>query len=93
MSQTSNPKRPGLVWNKPKGSTYTTLLVLYLDEQAHVHAAGIHLGRSCAGYAAFYQEYAGDTWQADQQATWRAMMRVTKVYEDQKAARLAQATA
>ena len=22
MSQTSNPKKPGLVWNKPKGSTY-----------------------------------------------------------------------
>ena len=31
VSQTTNPKRPGLVWNKPKASTYTDLRVLYID--------------------------------------------------------------
>ncbi len=43
MSQTSNPKRAGLVWNKPKGSTYSTLGVMYLDEEDHVHMATLHV--------------------------------------------------
>lgn len=36
MAQTSNPKRDNLVWNKPKASTYSPLMVLGLDEQNHV---------------------------------------------------------
>ena len=36
VSQTTNPKRDGEVWNKPKPSTYSRLRVLYLDEQGHV---------------------------------------------------------
>ena len=31
VSQTSNPKRPGLVWNKPKASTYSAVRVLFVD--------------------------------------------------------------
>jgi len=31
MSQTTNPKRDGIVWNKPKGSTYSAWMVMYLD--------------------------------------------------------------
>jgi len=32
VSQTSNPKRPGLVWNKPKAGTYSDFgAVLFLD--------------------------------------------------------------
>lgn len=38
-SQTSNPKRPGLVWNKPKKSTYSDLEVLYLNEEGQVRSA------------------------------------------------------
>ena len=37
MSQTSNPKRAGLVWNTPKASTYGRFAgAMYLDEQGHV---------------------------------------------------------
>jgi hypothetical protein len=37
MSQTTNPKRPGEVWNKPKASTYARFGgAMYLDEQGHV---------------------------------------------------------
>lgn len=42
VSQTSNPKRPGLVWNKPKASTYCRFGgAMYLDDVGHVHWAGL----------------------------------------------------
>ena len=38
VSQTSNPKRPGLVWNKPKASTYARFGgCMFLDDENHVH--------------------------------------------------------
>jgi hypothetical protein len=38
MSQTSNPKKPGLVWNKPKASTYCRFGgCLILDDINRVH--------------------------------------------------------
>lgn len=38
VSQTTDPKAPGEVWNKPKGSTYSEKLsLMYLDENDHVH--------------------------------------------------------
>lgn len=40
-SQTTNPKRSGTVWNKPKKGTYSTLCAMYLTEDDHVHFAGI----------------------------------------------------
>jgi hypothetical protein len=40
MSQTTNPKQPGEVWNKPKASTYTPFAVMYLDTDNHVQWAG-----------------------------------------------------
>lgn len=43
MSQTSNPKRAGLVWNKPKASTYCLFGgCMYLDDDGHVQWAGLH---------------------------------------------------
>ena len=36
VSQTTNPKRPGEVWNKPKAGTYNVIAVMVLDEQEHV---------------------------------------------------------
>jgi hypothetical protein len=37
VSQTNNPKRPGLVWNKPHAGTYTQgAVVLHTDHNAHV---------------------------------------------------------
>ena len=33
VSQTTNPKRSGEFWNKPKASTYTTLAVMVLKDE------------------------------------------------------------
>jgi hypothetical protein len=42
MSQTTNPKRPGLVWNKPKGSTYSRFgACMVLGEDGHVAWTGL----------------------------------------------------
>ena len=37
VSQTTNPKKPGEVWNKPKASTYSLFGgAMYLNEKGHV---------------------------------------------------------
>ena len=42
VSQTSNPKREGLVWNKPKASTYCRFGgCMFLDEENHVQWSGL----------------------------------------------------
>jgi hypothetical protein len=42
FSQTSNPKKAGLVWNKPKASTYCRFAgAMYLDDNNHVQWAGL----------------------------------------------------
>lgn len=42
VSQTTNPKKPGVVWNKPKASTYTNLRVLFIDDATgHVVNEGL----------------------------------------------------
>ncbi len=42
MSQTSNPKLSGLVWNKPKASTFARFGgCMFLDEAGHVQWAGL----------------------------------------------------
>ncbi len=41
MSQTTNPKRPTEVWNKPKGSGYNVLTIMVLDEVGHVANIGL----------------------------------------------------
>lgn len=42
VSQTTNPKKIGEVWNKPKPSTYCKFGgCMYLDENEHVHWAGL----------------------------------------------------
>ena len=44
LSQTTNPKRPGEVWNKPKASTYSMFGgAMYLDESTgYVQFAGLN---------------------------------------------------
>lgn len=41
MSQTTNPKKPGDPWNKPKGSTYSLMVWMYLDDNEHVQWTGV----------------------------------------------------
>jgi hypothetical protein len=42
-SQTTNPKRPGEVWNKPKASIYARFGgAMYLDSNGHVQWSGLN---------------------------------------------------
>lgn len=36
VAQTTHPKRPGTVWNKPKPETFAAFVVMYLDDLDHV---------------------------------------------------------
>lgn len=36
-TQTSNPKKAGLIWNAPKYGVYHPLAVLVIDAQEHIH--------------------------------------------------------
>lgn len=42
MSQTTNPKAGGEVWNKPKGGTYSPLVVMVKDQRGHVYYRSLH---------------------------------------------------
>jgi len=58
MRQTNNPKKPGLVWNKPKASTYSLFGgALYLDAKGHVQHAGLHEYTDGAEAAAWRETY------------------------------------
>lgn len=41
--QTTNPKRPNTVWNKPHYSTYSSFAFLHLDDIGHVQWFGVSL--------------------------------------------------
>lgn len=56
MSRTTNPKKAGEVWNKPKASTYSALMVMGLDENNHVKHAGIGYYHE-AELTAFVEKY------------------------------------
>lgn len=48
VSQTTNPKKPGIVWNKPKASTYSLFGgAMFLDDKGHVDWSG--LSEYCSG--------------------------------------------
>ena len=58
VSQTTNPKKPGEVWNKPKASTYMTFFaVMYLNHESHVDWAGLHCYSGPEGFAKFRQDF------------------------------------
>lgn len=57
MSQTTNPKK-GHVWNKPKASTYSRFGgAMYLNEEGHVHWAGLTEYSNGAEAKAFADKY------------------------------------
>ena len=59
MSQTTNPQKPGIVWNKPKGSTYAYVAAaMYLDENGHVQQAALSEYTDAAESEAFRDQFA-----------------------------------
>jgi hypothetical protein len=62
-SQTSNPKKPGTVWNKPKYSTYSTVIVMTKDDRGHIYYAalsGYDSERTIQAFADAYGEHFTD---------------------------------
>jgi hypothetical protein len=58
MSQTTNPKRPGEVWNKPKASTYYRFGgALYLNDDDHVQFAGLSEYSNGAEAKAWFENF------------------------------------
>jgi hypothetical protein len=58
VSQTTNPKRPGEVWNKPKASTYYRFGgAMFLDDEGHVQWAGLSEYSGGAEASAFKEKY------------------------------------
>jgi hypothetical protein len=58
VSQTTNPKRPGEVWNKPKASTYFLFGgAMYLNEDGHVTWSGLSEYSSGAEAKAWQETY------------------------------------
>lgn len=55
MSQTTNPKKPGEYWNKPKASTYNAFAVMTKDESnGHIGWDGLYEAIWPEHYGAFY---------------------------------------
>jgi len=87
VSQTSNPKRPGLVWNKPKASTYGTLGVMFLDHNEHVQWETLHPYATEDELDAFVTTY-GEALQGHQERNLINVLRaVAQAYEARKAQR------
>ena len=86
VSQTTNPKKDGEVWNKSKPSTYSRLRVLYLDEQDHVQNDALSIYEfEPDKVAAFEEQYRAALQTPYAQETLR-LIRLTKArYEQRKA--------
>lgn len=82
-TQTSNPKKPGLVWNAPKKSTYTMLAVMGLDEEGHVAWTGVS-GYDMANAVAFAEKY-GAHFDAGQRLVCDMMVEAVRRHEARKA--------
>lgn len=58
VSQTTNPKKEGEVWNKPKASTYSEVRVMYLDDTTgHVENTGLSLYADTAELKRFMERF------------------------------------
>ena len=60
VSQTTNPKKPGEFWNKPKPSTYSAVAVMVETEEGHIEQRALRLYPSLQEAEAFEAQH-GDT--------------------------------
>lgn len=90
VSQTTNPKRPGEIWNKPKASTYVAIAAaMYLDDVEHVKWAGLGAYSTTEEAQAFATLYDTAIPEPERLATW---IRLKTAYEARTAARQPTAT-
>ena len=90
VSQTTNPKRPGTVWNKPKVSTYTPLRVLFIDPATgYVENAALSIYATTAQIASFEALYGAALTSDRDQAILRGIKAVAAQMDAREAARKA----
>lgn len=82
VSQTTNPKRPGEPWNKPKASTYASLVVMYLDEVEHVKSFHVAYHISPVGDARFRLMGLYDQLDDATRARYDQLLRIAQAYPD-----------
>lgn len=86
VSQTTNPKKPTEVWNKPKASTYKEVMILCVDDQGHVHGYGLSLYERPDVIEAFARSWQLDASQQAYLAAWvRGSRLMSATYERQRA--------
>lgn len=76
MAQTKNPKT--FRWNKPKASTYSHIIVIYLDPKGHVKLAHLSTWDDAAKVAAYVDQF-GKYLTDDQQESVRYLDAVQRV--------------
>jgi hypothetical protein len=84
VSQTTNPKLSGEVWNKPKASVYTMLAVMGLDEQGHVTWADCNM-YEFDKLAEFAQQY-GEFFDTNQSGVYSGAKHAYERYQALKVA-------
>jgi len=81
VSRTTNPKRAGEVWNKPKASTYCPFAVMYLNELEHVTWAGLHVAYGTADEAKAWADKWGDGLVPDERRRLDVIIKAKAAYE------------
>ena len=57
VSQTTNPKKVGEPWNKPKAGNYMELPFMYLNEENHVHISNLNINSTEEQLNAYIEKY------------------------------------
>lgn len=92
VSQTTNPKRPGLVWNKPKASTFCRWGgAMLLADNGHVSWTGIHKYSNLPALVAFRDKY-GSSLPLQAQEALAQVIKANLAYEQAKAEGLVKST-
>lgn len=81
VSQTSNPKVAGTVWNKPKASTYADAGALYLDDQDYVQWSTVSFSYDSAEDLRAWREKFGASLPAEVLAKLNHYVDLKTVYE------------
>jgi hypothetical protein len=74
VSQTTNPKRYGEVWNKPKASTYSLMAFMYLDAEGLVQWTGMSEYHGPVGEARWALNGVRDQMLPDQRERYDVLM-------------------
>jgi hypothetical protein len=86
VSQTTNPKVAGEVWNKPKASTYARFSgAMYLDEEGHVTWTELHEYMTAEQCVAWGETYGSAAHPATSKVA-EAWIKAKKAYEAKKQA-------